>query len=177
MHCIHGDDGPTKRKVPGGAVKNLCGGCNAQKIEDAFPRAQLKLQDEKPLCLSCVQKHKVLRCAQCLESKPVEAFSTTMVTVPKKNVMCKDCQQKSKETPNRHGDKWFSCRTCGEIFSGAPEDDNKKRARRCFNCASRNTRQKDRHTCRNPDCGRTWHEQQLKGATRKRYCPQCRKKS
>ena len=43
------------RKLESGTMKYVCGKCKVNKIEDAYPRAQLKTmgEEQKPTCLSC----------------------------------------------------------------------------------------------------------------------------
>ena len=178
MQCKHGDQAPRKRKLPSGTAKIQCDGCKRQKIEDAFPRAQLSSRTGKPRCLSCVQQLSSLQCALCKATKPVEAFSSSMVTVDTANILCQECRQANQHTNGPTA--WtgcFTCRTCGDVFANDAPYRPKRgyvSQQRCSNCSNRDTRQKDLHTCRNRLCQRKWYEKQGKSEQRKRYCPQCR---
>ena len=177
MQCKHGDKGPRKRKLPSGTMKIQCDCCKRQKIEDAFPRAQLNSNTGKPRCLSCVQQLSSLQCSLCKETKPVEAFSSTMVTMSAASILCKPCGDANKTTDRGTRTGCFTCRSCGNSFVNdalfGPRH-SYLQARRCSNCHNRDTRQKDLHTCRNRLCQRKWYEKQAKSESRKRYCPQCR---
>lgn len=180
LRCVHTDcDGTIKRKAPSGSIKFLCHSCKTQKVEDAFPRAQLSLEGDNRQCLSCAQQLRSLECAVCCATKPTEDFSSTMVTMPAANIMCKDCQADAKAvsagTQSWQGRGWFTCRGCDIMYAIVPEDSGGKQKRYCANCSSRGARQKDEHTCRNSQCGRKWREPQPRGVKRKRYCPDCRK--
>ena len=170
MYCKHGKDGPRKRKFDT-AIKYPCSACKLAKIEDAFPRAQLKQEHDRK-CLSCCRTIAQLKCNECDEPKPVEHFNANMVTFPVESVVCKACQDEMKEKGFRRDRKnWFTCRACGELLPGSLSPDGKER---CLNCASRGTRQKDEQTCRN--CKSKFHEKQVKGKQRARYCLRCRRK-
>ena len=169
MQCKHGKHGPRKRKLDA-AIKYPCSICKLTKIEDAFPRAQLKQEDGKK-CLSCCKAADILQCVHCGESKSIEYFNGTMVTFPAGGVVCKACQGTMNEKGFKKFRKnWFKCRSCGELLPSSLSLDEKQR---CLNCASRGTRQKDEQTCRNWKV--KFHEKQVKGKQRTRYCPRCRK--
>ena len=68
---------------------------------------------------------------------------------------------------------WFTCRSCRQIFPAAASSKQSDH-QHCLNCASRGTRQKDEQTCRS--CKSKWHEKQVKGKKRARYCLRCRRK-
>ena len=185
MWCKYRAKGPHKRKLDSGTIKYVCGKCKINKIEDAYPRAQLKTRSEEamPTCLACCKAVDHLKCGQCEKVKPVEEFEAVMVTLPLYAVACKDCQQEVKKKASRQWSGWFKCRGCHEVLpmkAAAPAlQDGKpsgKEQRRCLNCASRNTRQKDEQTCRNKGCKRKFEEKQVQGQTRKRNCPACRRK-
>jgi hypothetical protein len=172
MHCKHGKDGPRKRKLDA-AIKYPCSACKLAKIEDAFPRAQLKQEHDRK-CLACCRTITQLKCNECDEPKPVEHFNTNMVTFPVESVVCKACQDEMKEKDAKRDRKnWFTCRGCRQIFPAAASGKQSDH-QHCLNCASRGARQKDEQTCRN--CKRKWHEKQVKGKKRARYCPGCRRK-
>ena len=98
-----------------------------------------------------------------------------MVTLPAAGVACKECQEEVKaKTYKKHRQNWFTCRTCQEIFPSEACSDPSSENRRCLNCASRGTRQKDMQTCRG--CKRSFHEKQVKGRKRSRRCANCRRK-
>lgn len=172
MQCKHGKHGPRKRKLDA-AIKYLCSTCNLSKIEDAFPRAQLKQKDGKK-CLSCCKSSDILKCVHCRGSKSIEYFNATMVTFPPGSVVCKACQEAMKDKVDKKERKnWFTCRGCRQIFPAAASSKESDH-QHCLNCASRGTRQKDEQTCRN--CKQKWHERQVKGKKRERYCFRCRRK-
>jgi len=179
MGCKHGKSGPRKRKLESGTMKYVCGNCKVNKIEDAFPRAQLKTMDEerKPTCLSCCKAFDHLKCSQCEKVRPVEDFEEVMVTLPPGTIVRKPCQEEVKQNSKRQRSGWLTRRGCGALLprnGAAPNLDG--RQYRCLNCASRNTRQKDEQTCQNKGCKRKFEEKQVQGQPRKRYCPACRRK-
>ena len=178
MGCQPGKSGHRKRKLDSGTMKYVCGKCKVNKIEDADPRAQLKTMDEegKPTCLSCCKALGNLKCSQCEKVRPVEEFEEVMVTLPTGMGVCKPCQEEVKQNSKRQRYGWFTCLGCRALLpsrAGPPDLDG--RIRRCLNCASRNTRQKDEQTCQNKGCKRKFEEKQVPGQPRKRYCPACRK--
>eukprot|EP00438_Fugacium_kawagutii_P026100 Skav226891 [mRNA] locus=scaffold1187:591614:592243:- [translate_table: standard] len=175
LECRHSDGkGPKKRKLDAGTMKYLCSQCKVNKIEDAFPRAQLK-QEEAKKCLSCCRSIKYLLCSACETNKPIDDFHSTMLTFPAAGVVCKACQEEARgQENNKYRKNMFTCRGCHQIFPGAAGV-GQDRQRRCLNCSSRGTRQKDEQTCRNKGCKRTFHEKQVKGQPRKRFCPECRR--
>eukprot|EP00435_Cladocopium_sp_Y103_P052813 s1242_g16.t1 len=192
MQCKHGDDGSgqdfgrlraramgARSCEPAGHVhadakRIACSTCKINKIEDAFPRAQLK-QEGQEKCLTCCQAIKRLQCCGCRKAKGIEHFSPTMVTLPLAAAACKECQESVKAQAVKNLRKnWFKCRTCQDMFPSAACSDPSSENRRCLNCASRGTRQKDEQTCRG--CKRRFHEKQEKGRKRSRRCPDCRRK-
>jgi len=171
MQCKHGK-AMRKRKLDA-AIKYPCSICKLAKIEDAFPRAQLKQEDGKK-CLACCKKADILQCAHCGRSKSIEYFNATMVTFPAGGVVCKACQDAMKDKVDKKERKnWFTCRSCGEMLPAGAGSQQALDQRRCLNCASRGIRQKDEQTCRS--CKSKWHEQ-VKGKKRARYCLRCRRK-
>ena len=186
MWCKYKEKGPHKRKLESGTIKYVCGKCKINKIEDCYPRSQLKTVSEemKPTCLACCRAFDHLKCSQCEKVKQADKFHPIMVTLPSHVVACKDCQQEAGKKMIRQWSGWFKCRGCQELLptkavapalqDGKP---NQKEQRRCLNCASRNTRQKDVQTCRTPSCKRKFEEKPVSGQPRKRYCPACRRKS
>ena len=173
MQCKHGDAGPRTRKLEKDAKRIACSMCKITKIEDAFPRAQLK-QTGQEKCLSCCQSIKRLRCSECREAKSIEHFDPSMATLPAAGIACKECQDGVKARVDKKLRKdWFTCRTCAAVFLAAASS-NPASPQRCLNCASRGTRQKDEQTCRG--CKRRFHEKQVRGRKRSRRCPDCRRK-
>ena len=174
MQCKHGGTGPRTRKLEKDAKRIACSMCKIIKIEDAFPRAQLKQKDQEK-CLSCCQAIERLQCSECREAKSIEYFGPSMVTLPLAGIACKECQDAVQaQVDNKLRKNWFKCRTCAEMFPAAACSDPSSENRRCLNCASRGTRQKDEQTCRG--CKRRFHEKQVKGRKRSRRCPNCRRK-
>ena len=179
MWCKSKEKGPHKRKLESGTIKYVCGKCKVNKIEDCYPRAQLKQMDEevKPTCLACCKALDQLKCSQCEKVKPVEDFEGVMVTLPERMTACKLCQEEVKKNSNRRRKGWFTCRGCQALLpSRAAPPEAGRQQQRCLTCASRNTRQKDETTCRNEGCKRKFEERQVQGQPRKRYCPACRQK-
>ena len=186
MRCKHGEGGPSSRKLDSRSQKFVCDQCKTNKIEDCFPRAQLKKtmnEEVKPICLACCKAVDHLKCGQCEKVKQADKFHPTMVTLPPPGVACKDCQREAGKKTIRQWSGWFKCRGCHELLPTAAVapafQDGKhseKEQRRCLNCASRNTRQKDEQTCRNKGCKRKFEEKPVAGQPRKRYCPACRRK-
>ena len=179
MRCKHGESGPASRKLDSGTQKYVCDQCKVNKIEDCFPRAQLKQEGEtsKELCLSCCKAAANLRCTNCQAIKEIACFHPVMVTMPAAGSVCTLCQEDIQEQFHTKGRKgWFSCRVCLQIFPQAAAAQGEGRQRRCLNCACRTTRQKDEQTCRNRGCKRKFHEVQVTGLPRKRFCFECRKK-
>ena len=176
MDCQHGGKAVVPRKIDSGTLKYVCSVCKVNKIEDAYPRAQLKIEDAFPgtskKCLSCCRAIKELQCCKCEEVKDVGGFNPTMVTLPSAGVVCRPCQEEVKKGATRGRKGWFTCRVCSQILPSRINPDSKER---CPNCASRGTRQKDQHTCHKKGCKRTWHEKQQKGQKRQRFCPDCRR--
>ena len=165
-----------KRKLDSGAFKYVCGGCKVSKVEDAFPRAQLKGRKSaiEPRCLRCCLAATTLACSGCATTKDVAEFDPTMLTMPEANAACRSCQEEARKKRRVFG--WFSCRVCSQyhLASGGASCGNGPQTRRCLNCASRGTRQKDEQTCRKKGCKRKFSEPSRQGQKRQRYCPQCR---
>ena len=178
MRCKHGEGGPSSRKLDSRSQKFVCDQCKVNKIEDCFPRAQLKQEGDaaKKVCLSCCKAVASLRCTNCQAIKEVASFHPVMVTMPAAGVVCKACQEELQQQARKHRKGWFSCRGCKQIFPAVIGGDHGEKER-CLNCASRTTRQKDEHTCRNKGCKRKFHEAQATGLPRKRFCFECRNKA
>ena len=178
MRCKHGEGGPSSRKLDSSTQKYVCDQCKVNKIEDCFPRAQLKQEGEaaKKMCLSCCKAVANLRCTNCQATKETAGFHPVMVAMLAAGVVCKDCQAELQQQPRKYRKGWFSCRGCKQIFPAVRGGGHGEKER-CLNCASRTTRQKDEHTCRNKGCKRKFHEAQATGLPRKRFCFECRKKT
>ena len=147
MWCKYKAKGPHKRKLESGTIKYVCGNCKINKIEDCYPRAQLKTMSEemKPTCLACCRALDRLKCSQCEKVKPVADFEGVMLTLPEGMTACKLCQGKVKKNTNRQRKGWFTCRGCNALLpSRAAPPEAGRQQQRCLNCASRNTRQKGR---------------------------------
>ena len=155
-----------------------CFGCNTNKIAEAFPRAQLAQKNAETLrrCLKCVQVHRAeMECCRCKETKAQLDFKPEMVTMPACGVVCRACQEEVRQQNRRKHPGFFSCQTCGKIFSTSVAV-GKDQGRRCLNCSSRDTRKIRELTCWNKRCKRKWVEERSHGdEKRQRYCPDCRK--
>ena len=182
-----------KRKLDGGAVKFVCSSCKVSKVEDAYPRAQLRhvvgpvgsavvlesdVDDRVVLCIGCCKNLVSLTCGCCGMEKDVNAFESTMVTFPLGYGVCQECQHAARKKHKIPG--WFSCRTCGVHYywmAGAlPRSTSvDTRYRRCLNCASGWMREKDVKTCRNKSCKRKFSEPVNVSGKRFRTCPDCRR--
>ena len=178
MWCKYKEKGPHKRKLESGTIKYVCGKCKINKIEDCYPRVQLKTMSEemKPTCLACCRALDHLKCSQCEKVKQADKFHPIMVTLPSHVVACKDCQQEAGKKVIRQWSGWFKCRGCQVLLPTKAAAVSETRQYRCLNCASRNTRQKDVQTCRTESCKRKFEEKPVSGEPRKRYCPACRRK-
>ena len=163
-----------------GLQMHECFGCRANKIAEAFPRAQLMQEDADKLkkCLKCLQVQRAeMQCCRCLETKVQAQFEPEMVTMPAACIVCLICQEDIRQNPRKCRAGFFSCKTCGKVFSN-PEATGKDRLRRCLNCCTRDSWTKGLFTCRNQYCKRKWAEDQNQpeDAKRQRYCPACRKR-
>ena len=146
------------------------------KIKDAYPRAQLKQEDVTRKCLACCKAINQLQCRGCGQTKTVDDFHPSMITLPSEGVACQICQEEvGQEIDKKNRKNWFTCRACRQVLLIAVCKEQQDQ-RRCLNCASRGTRQKDEQTCRNKNCKKKFHEKQQKGQERKRFCPECRRK-
>ena len=169
---------PGSRKLEKEAESYQCCGCLMEKVEDAFPRAQLKQMDAETTrrCLQCLHAYtETLHCCRCKEIKALEYFEPDMLTMPAYATACKVCQQEVQQMKTKKWSGWFSCRACGKYFPTAVGAGDGQ-VRTCFNCASREPRTNGEQTCRNKSCKRKWAEEKLPGQEkRQRYCPQCRR--
>ena len=89
---------PGSRKLEKEAESYQCCGCLMEKVEDAFPRAQLKQMDAETTrrCLQCLHAYtETLHCCRCKEIKALEYFEPDMLTMPAYATACKVCQQDS----------------------------------------------------------------------------------
>eukprot|EP00971_Amphidinium_carterae_P054941 1082861-Amphidinium_carterae.1 len=153
-----------------GTDKFMCVSCGFVKIEDAFPRAQLRQDDatSKQKCLSCVRSLQQLTCAICKMDKAAHFYSPTMLTHPSDRVVCCACQLAAQDSTNRYSRTgWFTCKHCRELIWAATVP-GVNRVQHCLNCSSRTTRVRDQHTCRS--CGDRWMESQTDLKNRQRLC-------
>ena len=184
--CKNGGQPPKRRrKLDGESLRKYqCFGCNANKIAEAFPRAQLAQADADVLrrCLKCMQLQRgEMQCCRCSCTKPQPEFEPEMVTMPPVGILCLGCQDEIRQQQNRRQNSGFyTCRTCQKVFPSAVAV-GKNRGERCLNCASRDSRKVGEQTCRNERCKRKWVEEQQsepaagKKARPPRYCPDCRR--
>lgn len=177
--CKDGRVPKRRRKLEAdGLEKHTCVGCNTNKIAEAFPRAQLVQENAETLrrCLKCVQVQRTeMTCCRCADTKAQLEFEPEMVTMPACGVVCRACQEEVRQQKNKQRGGFFSCRTCGKVFSNAIAV-GKGQVQRCLNFSSRDTRKIGELTCRNKHCKRKWVEEGSPGdGKRQRYCPDCRK--
>ena len=113
MECRHGQKGPRMRKLDKGVETYTFSACKLKKIEDAFPRAQLKQEDAKK-CLACCKAVTQLQCCECRTAKTVSDFHPSMVTLPADGAPCKSCQAEvEKQAFKKFRKNWFTCRGPG----------------------------------------------------------------
>ena len=173
LACTNGEKGPTKRKLSKVVSKHLCDSCGCNKMEFAFPLAQIR--QERKRCLKCTKDQQTLQCSQCRATKSAADFEPSMLTLPEVAVACKECQKgvKGKGCWLRVG--WFRCRnpTCGQDFPLAASGNTKNR--HCLNCATNyeTPKVKGQFTCKK--CRKTFQEEVRPGAWRPQRCPQCRR--
>ena len=175
--CKDGRVPKRRRKLEAESLeKHTCVGCNTNKIAEAFPRAQLVQENAAALqrCLKCLQIQRAqMECCRCGENKDQLDFEPEMVTMPVCGVVCKACQEEVRQQNRRQHPGFFSCQTCGKVFSISVAV-GKDRGRRCLNCSSRDTWTEGELTCRS--CKRKWREEQPHvDGKRQRNCPACRK--
>ena len=177
---VPGGNGAKRRKIDNSSQKHVCDGCKINKVEDAFPRAQLQQDETKAvqkLCLKCCRgRTHHLQCSQCKTTPALHGrFRPNMATMPTAWIACETCQNDAQQRVSREYSGWFECRGCGQMFPmPKSRKTGDKRGRRCLNCQTRCTWTKGENTCRG--CKRKWTEDQPKdGSARKRYCPTCRK--
>ena len=154
------------------AAKHQCSQCKLFKIEDAFPRAQLKTATTQQ-CLACLQSLQKVHCTICNREKPQKEFSPAVITLSQGRC-CSTCQAeaKGKLRPGQGSRGWFACLGCEELLPKAAQP--QQSSRRCQNCSSRSTRAVDVQTCRG--CGQKFTEK-VKDGCRKRMCFKCRLRS
>ena len=157
---------PGTRKLDKDAPFYQCCEWMMEKVEDAFPRAQLNQMDTDTArqCLQYLHAHpETLHCCRWQEIKALEEFEPEMPTMPAYATACKGCQQEVQQIKTK---KWFP----SAVGAG------QKRATSCLNCASRGPRANGEQICRNKSCKRKWTEEKQSGqGKRQRYCPQCRR--
>ena len=177
LPCTGGGVGKKRKLEAERQQKYHCVSCKTHKMAEAFPRAQLAQEDAGTLrkCLTCLQARRAgMQCSKCSSTKALAQFEPEMVTMPADGIVCLVCQEDIREQPPRSRAGFFSCKTCGKVFS-APAAASKNRTHRCLNCGTRSSRTKGLQTCRNQQCKRKWAEEgQPADAERQRYCPACR---
>eukprot|EP00971_Amphidinium_carterae_P226407 4490998-Amphidinium_carterae.1 len=162
-----------------GTDKCTCVSCGYMKIEDAFPRAQLRQEDatSKQKCLACVRRLQWLTCAVCKSEKAASVYSPSMLTYPSDMIACCACQETALAATDMSVRKgWITCRRndCRElVWTRASATSTTQRVQYCMNCSTRTTRVPDQHTCRS--CGDRWVERQTDTTKRQRLCIKCRK--
>jgi len=174
--CLDCKAGKRRRKLESKG-RFECLSCMQDKVEAAFPRAQLNQEsaETKRRCLTCLQlEREDMKCVHCAQTKPAKDFEPDMVTLPLAGVLCLTCQEQVCQMQTRQWKGYFSCRSCKKIFPAAVGA-GKAQTKFCLNCSSRDTRMADQHTCRNPSCKRKWIKHQPDKRKRQRYCPDCRK--
>ena len=178
MACKAGNPATKRRKLENKG-RFECLSCITEKVEAAFPRAQLNQPgaETKRRCLPCLQAERLdMPCVRCTQTKPVKDFEPEIITLPLEGVICLACQEEVRQTKIRQWKGYFGCKGCSKIFPvAAGAGPVGKQQRHCLNCSSRDTRMVDQHTCRTKGCKRKWTEKQPKGQKRQRYCPDCRK--
>ena len=106
MRRLCKDGLPGSRKLDKEAESYQCCGCLMKKVEDAFPRAQLKQLDAETArrCLQCLHAHtETLQCCRCKEIKALEDFAPDMLTMPAYATACRACQQEAQQMKTK---KW-----------------------------------------------------------------------
>ena len=174
LACINGEKGPTKRKLYKDMSKHVCADCGCNKIESAFPLAQVR--QERKRCLKCAKDQQTLTCSQCRATKPASTgFEPSMLTLPEVAVACKECQKEVKCKGKRLRAGWFRCvnQSCRQDFPLAASGNNWNTY--CLNCASQYgaPKVKGQFTCKK--CRKTFQEEVRPGAWRPQRCPECRR--
>eukprot|EP00435_Cladocopium_sp_Y103_P039831 s4530_g10.t1 len=121
--CKDGVVPKRRRQLEGeGLEKHECFGCNAVKIGEAFPRAQLVQEgaDRRRRCLKCLQAQRAqMQCCRCFAVKDAQEFEPEMVTMPVTGVLCLACQEEVRQYATRNRTGFFSCKTCRKVFPNA----------------------------------------------------------
>ena len=174
LACANGEKGPTKRKLYKDMSKHVCASCGCNKIEAAFPLAQVR--QERKRCLKCAKDQQTLTCSQCRATKPANTgFEPSMLTLPEVAVACKECQKAVKCKGKRLRAGWFRCmnQSCRQDFPLAASGNNWNHY--CLNCASQYgaPKVKGQFTCKK--CRKTFQEEVRPGAWRPQRCPECRR--
>ena len=176
VYCGKGEDAKPRQTVHKPMAKRECFQCKVFKIEDAFPRAQLRSENASVTtrqCLMCLKSQKEIQCNVCGATKPQGEFSPTVITLPRGRccITCqKQAQRKRKSVARVKG--WFKCRGCDELLpNSAQANAMDRRCQYCGNCSSGTTRTTDVHTCRR--CAIKFTEK-VKDGNRPRLCLKCR---
>ncbi|CAJ1375851.1 unnamed protein product [Effrenium voratum] len=168
LTCIHKDGGACKRKLPSNVERLRCIGCGFEKVEHAFPRAQLRQPraEERRNCIACLKNVSELTCSQCAEVKPLKEFHLSALTLPWA-AACQSCQDAVRGKARRLRAGWEKCRGCAAFL---PTSSAVYINQRCPNCAA--DRKRGERTCLR--CKRKWSENSAEEQIRKRFCPNCR---
>ncbi|CAJ1394411.1 unnamed protein product, partial [Effrenium voratum] len=168
LTCIHKDGGACKRKLPSNVERLRCICCGFEKVEHAFPRAQLRQPraEERRNCIACLKNVSELTCSQCAEVKPLKEFHLSALTLPWA-AACQSCQDAVRGKARRLRAGWEKCRGCAAFL---PTSSAVYINQRCPNCAA--DRKWGEHTCLR--CKRKWSENSAEEQIRKRFCPNCR---
>ncbi|CAJ1389079.1 unnamed protein product [Effrenium voratum] len=117
LTCIHKDGGACKRKLPSNVERLRCIGCGFEKVEHAFPRAQLRQPraEERRNCIACLKNVSELTCSQCAEVKPLKEFHLSAWTLPWA-AACQSCQDAVRGKARRLRAGWEKCRGCAAFL-------------------------------------------------------------
>ncbi|CAJ1389078.1 unnamed protein product [Effrenium voratum] len=117
LTCIHKDGGACKRKLPSNVERLRCIGCGFEKVEHAFPRAQLRQPraEERRNCIACLKNVSELTCSQCAEVKPLKEFHLSALTLPWA-AACQSCQDAVRGKARRLRAGWEKCRGCAAFL-------------------------------------------------------------
>ena len=174
LACANGEKGPTKRKLYKDMSKHVCASCGCNKIEAAFPLAQVR--QERKRCLKCAKDQQTLTCSQCHATKSASTdFEPSMLTLPEVAIACKECQKGIKGKGSRLRAGWFRCmnQSCRQGFPLAASGNQVNC--HCLNCATNYATEKvkGQFTCKK--CRKTFQEEVRPGAWRPQRCPECRR--
>ncbi|CAJ1392804.1 unnamed protein product [Effrenium voratum] len=171
LTCIHKDGGakaPASRKLPSNVERLRCICCGFEKVEHAFPRAQLRQPraEVRRNCIACLKNVSELTCSQCAEVKPLKEFHLSAFDA------AVDAAVKVARRVARQGssDSGPDGRNFGGCAAFLPTSSAVYINQRCPNCAA--DRKRGERTCLR--CKRKWSENSAEEQIRKRFCPNCR---